>query len=217
MVNLDRFTKYEITQIQYVLDLCQSKIYIYTILLNDCKLSDRMEHFLTEFADITGVTEKVIIETYMEGDNTQLESKITAELKPVITLMDKEGKYMGVNFHGVPYGHELESFMHAIYNVAGPGQKVGDDIIERATNLKQMNLKIGISSSCSRCPELVQACHRLATINENITAEMVDLSYYPDLQKKFKIMSIPALIINNNDVLFGQKSIEELMDYLEKY
>jgi len=211
------FSKNEITQIQYVLDLCQSKIYIYAILLNDCKLSDDMRLFITRFSDISGITDKINIETCENDDNPQSESEITTELLPVITLLDKDRKYMGVNFHGIPSGHELESFMHAIYNVAGPGQKVGDDILERAKNLKQMSLIIGTSFSCSLCPELVQACQRIASINDKITADMVDLSYYPDLRKKHKIMSIPALIINNKDVIFGQKSIEELMDYLEQY
>jgi len=67
------------------------------------------------------------------------------------------------------------------------------------------------------CPELVQGCQQIAVINENITAGMVDLHHFSDIRKKFKIMSTPALIINNSDVVFGQKNLEELMDLLEKY
>ena len=41
---------------------------------------------------------------------------------PVVALLNKDGEYSGVKFHGVPGGHELNSFLLAIYNLAGPGQ-----------------------------------------------------------------------------------------------
>ena len=35
------------------------------------------------------------------------------------------------------------------------------------------------------------------------------------MRDKYSIMSIPALIVNDSDVLFGKKSLEELVTYLE--
>ena len=204
----------EISKIQYVMEHCQSKIYIRAVLLEDCKLSDKIRSFLAEFSE---ATDSAFIEIFDKGENPQLESEITAELEPVIALFDSDGKYTGVSFHGVPSGHELESFMYAIYNAAGPGQEISDELFERIKKLKPMNLKIGISPTCVLCPQLVLACQRTAIINSGITAEMVDLVQFPALRKKYKIMSIPALIINNNDVVFGEKNIDELMDILEKH
>ena len=35
--------------------------------------------------------------------------------------------FTGLAFHGVPSGHEFNSFVLGLYNAAGPGQPLGDD------------------------------------------------------------------------------------------
>ena len=42
---------------------------------------------------------------------------------------------MGMRFHGVPGGHEFNSFILALYNAAGPGQDVGEEIEKRKISL----------------------------------------------------------------------------------
>ena len=43
--------------------------------------------------------------------------------------------FTGLAFHGVPSGHEFNSFVLGLYNAAGPGQPLGDDLIERAKSI----------------------------------------------------------------------------------
>jgi len=207
------FSEQAVTQIRYVMERCESRVQINAVLLDNCKLSSKVKQFLDEFS---AITDKVSVSIFAKGENPQLESAIATELYPVIALMDRNGKYSGVNFHGTPAGHELESFILAIYNVAGPGQGITDELLAKVKSLKPMNLKIGVSLSCTMCPDVVQACQRIGMLNGNITAEMVDLQYYPELRDKFSIMSIPALIVNDDDVIFGKKGFEELVEYLGK-
>ena len=207
------FTEQTVTQIRYVMDRCETKLQLNAVLLENCELSSNIRQFLDEFSKIT---DKVSVTFFTKGENPQLESAIATELYPVIALMNERGAYSGVNFHGVPGGHELESFILAIYNVAGPGQSITDELLEKVKNLKSMNLKIGVSLSCTMCPDVVQACQRIGVLNGNITAEMVDLQYYPELRDKYSILSIPALIIDDSDIVFGKKGFEELVEFLEK-
>ena len=205
------FAEQAVTQIRYVMERCETKPQLNAVLLENCELSGKIKRFLDEFSKIT---DKVSVNIFRKNENPQLESALATELYPVIALMNECGEYSGVNYHGVPGGHELESFILAIYNVAGPGQSISDDLLEKAKKLKPMNLKIGVSLSCTMCPDVVQACQRIGVLNENITAEMVDLQYYPKLKDKFDILSIPALIIDDADVVFGRKGFEELLEYL---
>jgi len=207
------FSEQAETQIRYVMERCQSKISLNAILLTGHELSENVKRFLDEFSRIT---DKVSVNVFTKGENPALESTLATDLYPVVALLDRRGKYSGVNFHGVPAGHELESFILAIYNVAGPGQSITGGLLEKVKNLKPMNLKIGVSLSCTMCPDVVQACQRIAALNDSITAEMVDLRYYPELRDRFNILSIPALIINDEDVLFGRKTFEELVEHLER-
>ena len=51
---------------------------------------------------------------------------------------------------------------------------------------------------------------RAASLNDGVTAEMVDLRHYPELKKKYKIMSVPCMVIDGETVYFGKKSKEEV-------
>lgn len=59
--------------------------------------------------------------------------------------------FTGLAFHGVPSGHEFNSFVLGLYNAAGPGQPLGDDLIERAKSITDsLNIMI-LSRSPARC------------------------------------------------------------------
>ncbi|MCL2840282.1 MAG: FAD-dependent oxidoreductase [Defluviitaleaceae bacterium] len=198
-------------QIKYVMERCTGEVSIHAVLQADCVLSGKIKAFLNEFASIT---DRVPISFYEKGENTALESQINASMYPVIALMGKDGVYSGVSFHAEPAGHELESFILAIYNVAGPGQRISEALLESIKKLPPVNIKIAATLSCTMCPEVVQGSQRIASLNEHITSAMVDLQYFPEFQEKHSAMSVPALIINDEKVIFGKKSLEELVEIL---
>lgn len=90
-------------------------------------------------------------------------------------------------------------------------------MVERIKQLPAANIKIGVSLTCHFCPDVVAACQRMASLNPNITATMIDLQHFPDLRKERKIMSVPATMIDASPVIFGSQSLEELVTAVEKY
>lgn len=78
------------------------------------------------------------------------------------------------------------------------------------------SLNIGVSLTCHFCPDVVAACQHIAAINDNVTAEMIDLQLFPELRESHHIMSVPAMIINNSDnIIFGSQSLEEIVSAIE--
>ncbi|MCL1988513.1 MAG: FAD-dependent oxidoreductase [Firmicutes bacterium] len=204
------FDEQSIAQIKYVMERTSHKIAVHALVKEDDVLSNNIKNFLAEFAELT---DKVEVKIEKVGENAELQSQIT--LFPAIAIMDKNGKYTGASFQAVPGGHELESFILAIYNAAGPGQAIEDDLRNRIAKLPKVNLKIGLSLSCTMCPDVVQAAQRISILNDNVTAEAINLQYFPNLRDEFNIMSVPALIVDDNEVLFGKKTLEEVVTYLE--
>ena len=152
-----------------------------------------------------------------------LSNKVSYEIKNAepglehtISIVRNDGAEAGLYFHGVPGGHEFNSFILAMYNTAGPGQDVGEESEKRIRAISEKkDITIAVSLSCTMCPDLVAAAERIAADNDNIKVHVYDLSHYPDLQKKYNIMSVPCLIVNENDVHFGKKGVAELLDILE--
>ncbi len=181
----------------------ESSISIKAYLDNE-QVSNELRGFLSELKNITN---KVVIEI-IENSN----EKFT----PAMKIYNSNGEYSGVSFNGIPGGHELTSFALALYNVAGPGQPIEDIVVERISKIdKKVNMKVLISLSCTMCPDLVVASHRLAMLNKNIEAQTFDIQHFPDLKAKYNVMSVPCLVVNDDNVSFGKKSISDLLDYVE--
>ena len=125
----------------------------------------------------------------------------TEENKHTISICDEEGYERGLRFHGVPGGHEFNSFVLAMYNVAGPGQDVGEEMQKRIDEISSpIHMKIAVSLSCTMCPDLVAAAERIAADNKLVTADVYDIQYFPELKEKYNIMSVPCLILNDTEV-----------------
>lgn len=166
--------------------------------------------------DMASLGEKLHGTIVLKGENPTLEQQVHADKFPVVALLNAQGEYSGVKFHGVPGGHELNSFILAIYNLAGPGQAIEPTMVNRIGNLnKSVNIKVAVSLSCHLCPDVVVAAQRLAILNEQVETEMLDIANFPSLKTEHKIMSVPAMIINNEKVVFGAKKLEEIITIIE--
>ena len=73
-------------------------------------------------------------------------------------------------------------------------------------------MKILVSLSCTMCPELVTSAQRIASLSEYVTAEVYDLNHFPELRERYKVMSVPCLVLNDEDVSFGKKNIPQLLE-----
>lgn len=183
------------------------------VIKNGDEKSLEMEGIVKEIASVSDKLK--LFSSYNLGDNPQLEEKIKLNRAPVIALLDKEGNYSGIKYATIPGGHELNSFILAMYNVAGPGQKIGEDTLSKIFNIKNpIDIKIGISLSCTKCPDTVQAAQRIAVENSNIQIEVIDVFSFKEFKDKYDIMSVPAMVINDEKVYFGSKSIEEILNLL---
>lgn len=165
--------------------------------------------------DIANLGDKLEAIVKTKGEDVALEEKVNTDKFPVVALLDQDGNYAGVKFHGVPGGHELNSFLLAIYNLAGPGQALDAQVLEAIKSLdKKVNIKVAVSLSCHLCPDVVVSAQRIAIENPNVEAEMLDIANFPELKTKHKVMSVPCMIVNDEKIAFGSKSIQEMLNII---
>ena len=155
---------------------------------------------------LTAMTDKLSLEL-VTGHND--------EFAPCVKLY-KDDIYTGLAFHGVPGGHEFTSFVLGMYNAAGPGQAMDEDIRKRIKGIRnQVDIKILVSLSCTMCHDLVIAAQHMAAVGEHVTAEVYDIQHYESLRNKYKIMSVPCMVINDEHVYFGKKNIQQIFESAE--
>lgn len=133
---------------------------------------------------------------------------------PYIEVCRSDGTSLGFRFHGVPGGHEFNSFIVTLYNAAGPGQALSSEQLAAIRQLPgEKKLQVVISLSCTMCPELVMAAGRLAIENSGIDVDVFDINLFPELREQYKIMSVPCIIYDGR-VSFGKKNIDELLQLI---
>ncbi len=185
------------------------------VLIKDPEIakSIQMEEFLSE---ISSLSDKIEFQSLNKNENLELEKKIDAERFPTIAFFDQDNNFKGVKFSTLPGGHELNSFILALYNIAGAGQKISEESKKRIDSISTPHkIKIGVTLSCSRCPESVQSAQRIAIENSNLDVEVIDVFTFSKFREKFEIMSVPAIIIDDKLAGFGQKNIEQFLDLIK--
>ncbi|MDT2850235.1 FAD-dependent oxidoreductase [Vagococcus carniphilus] len=171
---------------------------------------------LASFAkEFSSLSDKMIYRSVDKGEDVALEENIQLTRMPSLAILNENDEFTGIKFSGIPSGHELNSLVLAVYNVGSQGQEIDATVKERIEQLKVNKIEICVSLTCHLCPDVVAACQRIASINHNVTAEMIDTSLFPELKKEKKIMSVPAMIINGEKVVFGSKNMDEILTELE--
>lgn len=190
--------------------------------LDDTPLSTELRGFIDALVALSGGKLKSTVDDgeYEKDDTGRAVFDVDSVLpaaRPCVRMV-VDGEPTGLAFHGVPSGHEFNSFVLGLYNVAGPGQPLGDDLIERAKSIASpLSIMILVSLTCTMCPETVLASQRIASLNPAVRAEAYDVSHFPELKDQYGAMSVPCTVINRGGeqtVEFGKKSIPQMLDLI---
>lgn len=180
--------------------------------LDNSSISREVEGFGNELKELSPKIRCIFKRRDSDGQAPNNEDGIEY---PSIRFCSEKGDYLGTSFHGVPGGHEFNSFVIAIYNAAGPGQPIDAELLERIRKLDtRHHIQAVVSLSCTMCPELVMAVQRIALESPAVTADVYDMAHFPELKDKYQIMSVPCMIIDGKGVYFGKKGIEEVVNLM---
>ena len=173
--------------------------------LDDRSVSAELEGFITSLA---ALSDKLSVEV--------ADRKADAAIAPCVEVCLADGSETGLAFHGVPGGHEFTSFVLGLYNAAGPGQALEESTLQQiAAIVNKTDLKILVTLSCTMCPDLVVAAQRIAAASPNVTAHVYDIRHFENLKNRHKVMSVPCLVINEETLSFGKKTLPEILKLIQ--
>ena len=174
------------------------------LFLDSRPVSEKLEEYMTALADLSDMLAVEVVER-----------QAASETAPCVKVCLADGTETGLAFHGVPGGHEFTSFILGLYNAAGPGQALDEVTRQKIASLQKcVDMKILVTLSCTMCPDLVQAAQRIAAENSHVTAEVYDIHHFEALKNRYKVMSVPCLVINDEQVSFGKKNIRQVLELI---
>ena len=177
---------------------------ILKLYLDKREISRELESYMRELASISNNLAVDVADVNASSD-----------FAPCVKVCCVDGTETGLAFHGVPGGHEFSSFVLGIYNAIGPGQPIDEKTRERIGAIsKPTDIKVLVSLSCTMCPDTVVSAQHIAAKNKNVTAEIYDIHHFEKIRQKYNVMSVPCILINESNVSFGKKNIEQILELI---
>jgi len=153
---------------------------------------------------VTAQSDKVILDHCECDINSEKARKWKIERHPAIVV---EGKGKGlIRFYGIPSGYEFGSLIESvIMSGTNKASDLDSALIEEIEAIdKPLHLQVFVTPTCPYCPTAVLTAFKLAMLNENITADMVEATEFQELSMKYNVQGVPKTVINDNwDVVGG--------------
>lgn len=166
--------------------------------------------------EIKALSPKLHLEKYDLYTNVEMAAKYNVKLVPSIVLLDAEKAYWGIKFNGTPAGHESNSFIQALLEISGAKNSLPASINSRIKAInKSINIKVFVTLTCPHCSSAVQTAHKLALMNKNIEAEMIDVQTFSELSACYNVSDVPKIVINDKYELIGNQPIQEFLNTIE--
>lgn len=149
----------------------------------------------------------------------QLSVRTSAEASSVPAFaIWRDGKPTGINFIGIPGGHEFSSLILAVLNSAGKGKMPDAGLSARIRSLKGgAKVRTYISLTCENCPDVVQALNQIAVVHGSIEHTMIDGQFAQEDLAKLNIQGVPSVVVGDELVHSGRANLSELLSKLEEH
>ena len=151
------------------------------------------------------------------SDNIIIEQRDTngALRSPVSFFIEVNGESTGIEFSGIPSGHEFNSLILAVLWSSGTEMKLDDSIKSMITNIgTELHFEVFISLSCHNCPDVVQGLNQFALLNSHIKTEMLDGGFFPEIIAERDIQGVPSVYLNGELFANGKVEIGDLVNKL---
>ncbi|WP_323843965.1 alkyl hydroperoxide reductase subunit F [Microbulbifer magnicolonia] len=197
----------------------------------DANLKQQLDTYLRNIKDPIEIRVSAAVE---HGRNSPKSAELESLADEIASLSDKIETYSGsgartpsmaiarrgesprVSFAGIPLGHEFTSLVLALLQTGGHPSKADPALLEQVRNLEgEYHFETYISLSCQNCPDVVQALNLMATLNPNITHEMIDGGLFQDEVERRNVMAVPAVYLNGEHFGQGRMSLLEIVGKLD--
>ena len=164
--------------------------------------------------EIGSLSDKITIQVLDFIKDKERAAEYQVDKVPAVAI---EGpKKSRVKFYGVPAGYEFNTLIKDIVQVSRGETELSTETKRRLNEIrKPVHVKVFVTPTCPYCPGMVSLAHQFAMENENITADMIEVTEFPQLGVKYNVSGVPKTVINESVEVLGMQPEEEFVRQLE--
>ena len=134
---------------------------------------------------------------------------------PISFILEADGANTGIQFSGIPTGHEFNSLILAILQSSGTAIKLDQGLQALVKNItEELRFEVFVSLSCHNCPDVVQALNQFALLNSSISVNTIDGGLFQDLISDRGIQGVPSIFLHEERFADGKTDAAGLIDKL---
>jgi len=166
---------------------------------DNCDYCNETKQLLEE---VTALNDKLELSVYDMQDNADVASQFKVTNAPGIVIAAKDNaevKDLGIQFSGIPSGHEFSTLISDILIVSKRESGLDEKTREFLKDLTEpLHLQVFVTPTCPYCPRAVLLAHQMAMENpQMIIAEGVEATEFPELANQFNVRGVPQTVINS--------------------
>lgn len=166
----------------------------------ECQYCGQTRRLAEEMAQLS---DKVTTEVYDFVKDQDKAKELGIDKIPALAVIGK--KDYGVRIYGMPFGYELQTFVEAIINVSKGSTDLSQKTRDVLKDIKSpVQIKVFVTLTCPHCPGAAAIAHKLAIDYDNIKADVIEGSEFPDLNMKYNVMGVPKIVINDKVDFVGE-------------
>lgn len=165
----------------------------------DCMLCDETRQLLEE---VSALSDRIALEVHDVEDEPALAKEYGIEVVPAFILQGKEkGR---VRYLGIPSGYEFNSLIDDLADVSGGTTDLAERTKKALADLPaDVHIQVFVTPTCPYCPGAARMAHMLAIESPRVTADVVEVSEFPQMARKFRVQGVPKTVINGAVELVG--------------
>jgi len=160
----------------------------------DCQYCRETKQLLSELAELS---DKLSLTVYNLINDAELAEQYDVDKAPGIVIKSEED--YGIRYYGIPSGYEFGSILEDILDVSKGDPGFSQAQLEKISAIQTpVHLQVFVTPTCPYCPVAVRNAHRMAMVNPNISADMVEATEFPELSQKYGVRGVPRTMVNED-------------------
>lgn len=177
---------------------------------NECLLCKDTRELILDLGTLSPKIKTKVYDFVKNGDED-----IKYNIKRIPAIVIVGNKDYGIRYYGMPTGYEFPVIVDDIIDVSRGATSLPDSVKKRLSEIKKpVHLQIFVSPTCPFCPRAARMAHQLAIESEFIRSDVIEMIEFPYLVQKYRVMSVPHIVINEDTAFVGAQQIEFFIEQI---
>ena len=174
----------------------------------ECELCEETRDLLEEVAALSDQITLTVHDVRTESDLAR-----DTGVSRVPTLVLRGAARGVVRYLGIPAGLEFGTLLADLAAVSrGTTTLTQESRTKLASLTKPVHVQVFVTPTCPYCLKVASLAHQAAVESGNVTADVVEISEFPDLAAQYHVRAVPKIVLNDTVKLVGAQAEAALVD-----